>query len=323
MGKGSQWTEARRRELPLMGVRFFLAAALCAARIGGGEAPFALGCVAAAGPGAGGIAALLGCGMGLALFLDFASGLIQLGSAILIAAAMTALQGTKLSEKRGFAPACSGGMYLAVKGIWVLQSADPAAGLPLCLLTAALCALSAWGYVPLLRGRQPEEEGLRFLGLTLLAALGAAEPAGLSLGGVGVMTLAVLTAWRQGTAKALETGLLGGFLLDCCAGAGLRHAAACALAGLLTGEAAKGRRRRLAPALAAGLSGAILLLLTPGAEGQALLAEAALGGAPLPGPAGKALRRQAPGGGGARPLCPDGGDAPAAPLRGGGLPGPL
>ena len=62
MGKGSQWTEARRRELPLMGVRFFLAAALCAARIGGGEAPFALGCVAAAGPGAGGIAALLGCG---------------------------------------------------------------------------------------------------------------------------------------------------------------------------------------------------------------------------------------------------------------------
>ena len=299
MGKGSQWTEARRRELPLMGVRFFLAAALCAARIGGGEAPFALGCVAAAGPGAGGIAALLGCGMGLALFLDFASGLIQLGSAILIAAAMTALQGTKLSEKRGFAPVCSGGMYLAVKGIWVLQSADPAASLPLCLLTAALCALSAWGYVPLLRGRQPEEEGLRFLGLTLLAALGAAEPAGLSLGGVGVMTLAVLTAWRQGTAKALETGLLGGFLLDCCAGAGLRHAAACALAGLLAGEAAKGRRRRLAPALAAGLSGAILLLLTPGAEGQALLAEAALGGLlflALPGKlfGGKRLAAEAP-----------------------------
>ena len=299
MGKGSQWTEARRRELPLMGVRFFLAAALCAARIGGGEAPFALGCVAAAGPGAGGIAALLGCGMGLALFLDFASGLIQLGSAILIAAAMTALQGTKLSEKRSFAPVCSGGMYLAVKGIWVLQSADPAAGLPLCLLTAALCALSAWGYVPLLRGRQPEEEGLRFLGLTLLAALGAAEPAGLSLGGIGVMTLAVLTAWRQGMAKALETGLLGGFLLDCCAGAGLRHAAACALAGLLAGEAAKGRRRRLAPALAAGLSGAILLLLTPGAEGQALLAEAALGGLlflALPGKlfGGKRLAEEAP-----------------------------
>ena len=260
MGKGSQWTEARRRELPLMGVRFFLAAALCAARIGGGEAPFALGCVAAAGPGAGGIAALLGCGMGLALFLDFASGLIQLGSAILIAAAMTALQGTKLAEKRGFAPVCSGGLYFAVKGIWVLRSADPAAGLPLCLLTAALCGLSAWGYVPLLRGRQPEEEGLRFLGLTLLAALGAAEPAGLSLGGVGVMALAVLTAWRQGTAKALETGLLGGFLLDCRAGAGLRYAAACALAGLLAGEAAKGRKRRLAPALAAGLSGGILLL---------------------------------------------------------------
>ena len=299
MEKGKQWTEARRRELPLLGVRFFLAAALCAARIGGGEAPFALGCVAAAGPGAGGIAALLGCGMGLALFLDFASGLIQLGSAILIAAAMTALQGTKLAEKRGFAPVCSGGLYFAVKGIWVLRSADPAAGLPLCLLTAALCGLSAWGYVPLLRGRQPEEEGLRFLGLTLLAALGAAEPAGLSLGGVGVMALAVLTAWRQGTAKALETGLLGGLLLDCRAGAGLRHAAACALVGLLAGEAAKGRKRRLAPALAAGLSGGILLLLIPGAEGQALLAEAALGGLlflALPGKlfGGKRLAEEAP-----------------------------
>ena len=299
MEKGKQWTEDRRRELPLLGVRFFLAAALCAARIGGGEAPFALGCVAAAGPGAGGIAALLGCGMGLALFLDFASGLIQLGSAILIAAAMTALQGTKLAEKRGFAPVCSGGLYFAVKGIWVLRSADPAAGLPLCLLTAALCGLSAWGYVPLLRGRQPEEEGLRFLGLTLLAALGAAEPAGLSLGGVGVMALAVLTAWRQGTAKALETGLLGGFLLDCRAGAGLRYAAACALAGLLAGEAAKGRKRRLAPALAAGLSGVILLLLIPGAEGQALLAEAALGGLAflaLPGKlfGGKRLAEEAP-----------------------------
>ena len=299
MAKGIQLTEARRRDLPALGIRFFLAAALCAARIGGGEAPFALGCVAAAGPGAGGIAALLGCGLGLALFLDFSSGLIQLGSAILMAAAMTALQGTKLAEKRGFAPVCAGGLYFAVKGIWVLQSADPAAGLPLCLLTAALCGLSAWGYVPLLRGRQPEEEGLRFLGLTLLAALGAAEPAGLSLGGIGVMALAVLTAWRQGTAAALETGLLGGFLLDCCAGAGLRHAAACALAGLLAGQAAKGRKRRLAPALAAGLSGVVLLLLLPGAEGQALLAEAALGGLlflALPGRlfGGKRLAEEAP-----------------------------
>ena len=278
MGKGKQLTEARRRELPVLGIRFFLAAALCAARIGDGEAPFALGCVAAAGAGAGGIAALLGCGMGLALFLDFSAGLIQLGSAILIAAATTALQGTKLAEKRGFAPVSAGGMYLAVKGIWVLQSADPAEGLPLCLLTAALAALSAWGYVPLLRRKQPEEAGLRFLGLTLLAALGEAELAGLSLGGVGVMVLAILTAWRQGTAGALETGLLGGFLLDCCAGGGLRHAAACALTGLLCGQAAQGRRSRLAPALAAGLAGAALLLLTPGAEGQALLAEAALGG---------------------------------------------
>ena len=277
MAKGIQLTEARRRDLPALGVRFFLAAALCAARAGGGEAPFALGCVAAAGAGSGGIAALLGAGMGLTLFLDFSSGLIQLASGILVAAAMTALQGTKLAEKRGFAPLCAGGMYLAVKGIWILQAADPAGELPLCLLTAGLAALSAWGYAPLLRGRQPEEAGLRFLGLTLLAALGEAQISGVSLGGAGVMALSVLTAWRQGSASALEAGLLGGFLLDCCAGLGLRHAAACALTGLLSGQAAKGRRSRLAPALGAALSGSVLLLLSPGAEGQALLAETALG----------------------------------------------
>ena len=278
MAKGIQLTEARRRDLPALGIRFFLAAALCAARIGGGEAPFALGCVAAAGPGAGGLAALLGCGAGLSLFLDFSSGLIQLGASILTAAAMTALQGTKLAEKRGFAPLCAGGMYLAVKGIWILQSARPEAQLPACLLTASLGALSAWGYVPLLRGRQPEEAGLRFLGLTLLAALGEAQLSGVSLGGVGVMALTVLTAWRRGLGPALETGLMGGFLLDCGTGAGLCRSAACALTGLLCGQAAGGRRGRLAPALAAAGAGAVLLLLYPGAQGQALLAETALGG---------------------------------------------
>ena len=42
------------------GIRFFLTAALTASRTPGGYAPFALGCIAAAGPGADGGAALLG-----------------------------------------------------------------------------------------------------------------------------------------------------------------------------------------------------------------------------------------------------------------------
>nr|WP_325211475.1 AIR carboxylase family protein [uncultured Oscillibacter sp.] len=43
-----------------LGVRFFLAAALAAGQTAGGAAPFALGWVAAAGPGPEGIAALAG-----------------------------------------------------------------------------------------------------------------------------------------------------------------------------------------------------------------------------------------------------------------------
>ena len=54
------------------GIRFFLTAALTASQTAGGYAPFALGCIAAAGPGADGAAALLGGVTGALLFLDFA-----------------------------------------------------------------------------------------------------------------------------------------------------------------------------------------------------------------------------------------------------------
>ena len=54
--------ERRPARLLAMGIRFFLTAALTATRTPGGYAPFALGCAAACGPGAEGIAALLGAG---------------------------------------------------------------------------------------------------------------------------------------------------------------------------------------------------------------------------------------------------------------------
>ena len=49
--------QEQRRRLLAMGIRFFLAAALTASQAPGGYAPFALGCVAAAGGGASGAAA--------------------------------------------------------------------------------------------------------------------------------------------------------------------------------------------------------------------------------------------------------------------------
>ena len=77
------------------GIRFFLTAALTASQTPGGYAPFALGCIAAAGPGAGGIAALVGAGVGAALFLDFSDALPCLATGILIFTAATAFQGRK------------------------------------------------------------------------------------------------------------------------------------------------------------------------------------------------------------------------------------
>ena len=66
------------------GIRFFLTAALTASQMPDGHAPFALGCIAAAGPGAEGIAALAGAGAGAILFLDFGDALPFLAAGVLI-----------------------------------------------------------------------------------------------------------------------------------------------------------------------------------------------------------------------------------------------
>ena len=67
----------RRQTVRLLegGIRFFLAAALTASQTAGGYAPFALGLVAAAGPGFSGGMALAGAAAGAMLFLDFAQAL--------------------------------------------------------------------------------------------------------------------------------------------------------------------------------------------------------------------------------------------------------
>lgn len=53
MGHGQMiWQRDQAVRLVTWGIRFFLTAALTASKTPGGYAPFALGCVAAAGPGA-------------------------------------------------------------------------------------------------------------------------------------------------------------------------------------------------------------------------------------------------------------------------------
>ena len=167
------WSRHQPAQLLAWGIRFFLAAALTATQTPGDYAPFALGCVAACGPGAGGIAALLGAGVGAVLFLDFSGALPFLAAAILIFTTAAAFQGLKLLEGPLFHPLAGAGLFLAVSGIYVLQSLSPLRNLAPYLAATVLVGISAWYYQPLLQagGERPEPDSLLFLAGSILLAL--------------------------------------------------------------------------------------------------------------------------------------------------------
>lgn len=270
-------SEERRTGILRLGIRFFLAAALSASHIPGGGAPLALGCIAACGSGLGSIAALLGAGMGLALFLDFSEGLAQLGSAILIATAMSALAGLEITRKRWFSALCAGGLYLVVKLVYVLQSADLLGALPPCMMAAALAAFSAWAFQPALSQRETAEpRALWALAAGLLSTLCSVEVEGVSAGRLLLFALVLLTGWQSGSGEGTKAGLAAGLLADWMGGGtGCLFTAAFALGGLLSGSTAGHRRL---PAALRGLAGLALPALSAGSlTGQALLAEGALG----------------------------------------------
>ena len=139
------------------GIRFFLTAALTASQTAGGYAPFALGCIAAAGPGADGAAALLGGVTGALLFLDFQQVLALAAVGILILTAATAFRDTAFLQKPWVLPVLAAGMVLAVGGIYVLQSLDPLSHAAPCAAASALTGVSAHFFTRLF---QPEEDRL-------------------------------------------------------------------------------------------------------------------------------------------------------------------
>lgn len=290
------------------GIRFFLAAALTAARLPEGGAPFALGCVAACGAGGAGMAALLGTGVGTFLFLPFDQGLPHLASAVLMVTAAMALHGLKLLKRQWAVPAYAVALYLMVHLAYVAQSLAPMERLPVCLTAAALTGVSAWTYAPLLTPGQtvPDPAALRFLAVTLLCGGVDAEIAGISVGRALAACLVMLTAWQGGVTQGVTTGLWSGFLMDLYAGDGtLFFSGAYGFAGLVTGLRA-GRNRFSAAAVYLGAS-MILALTARGELGLPLLGESLLAGPVfllIPGRAlrGKRLERAAP----ARPSAAEG-----------------
>ena len=282
------------------GIRFFLAAALTASQTPGGYAPFALGCVAAAGPGADGAAALVGAGVGALLFLDFADALPFLATGILILTAATAFQGSRLLAGKRVLPLTAAGMSLAVGGIYVVQSLSPMEHLTPCLAAAGLTGAAAWFFRPLLQPEagHPAADSVLFLAASLLLALQDLEVLGLSIGRMLLCVLLAYTAYEQGAVAGASAGLGLGLTADLCAGTGSGiFTAGFGLAGLLAGSQTGRRRGRAALAFFTAALAALLPAREPLA--QPLLLEAAVGAGLfllLPGRlfGGKRVRRPEP-----------------------------
>ena len=280
------------------GIRFFLTAALTASRTPGGYAPFALGCIAAAGPGANGGAALLGGLVGAVLFVDFADALPFLAAGILILTAATAFQGTRFLSGRRVMALTAAVLFLVVSGIYVLQSLSPWDRLTPCLAAVGLTGAAAWFFIPLFQPREahPDAEGILFLTAALLLALEDLEILGLSIGRTLLCVLLAYTAYERGPVAGASVGLGLGLTADLCAGTGSGiFTAGLGLAGLLTGSRAGRGRSSAALAFVAAAMAALLPARDPLA--QPLLFESLAGAGGfllLPGRlfGGKRIRRQ-------------------------------
>lgn len=282
---------------PGWGIRFFLTAALTASQTVGSYAPFALGCVAAAGPGADGAAALLGGVAGALLFMEFSRVLAFAAVGVLVLTAVTAFQDTALLRRGWVLPVLSAVMVLAVEGIYVTQSLSPEDELTPCAAAAILTGVSAHFLRSLFRPSDDRlaPEGLLFLGAALTLALGDLTLGGASIGRALLCALLVCTAYGHGPLSGVTAGLGLGLMTDLSAGSSGLFTAAYGVAGLL---AAQCRRRSMAaPAFFLGALAAMLtsretlavMLLTETAAGAVLfllIPARAFGG--------KRMRREAP-----------------------------
>ena len=288
-----------RKERPAvllaLGSRFFLAAALTAARTEGGYAPVALGLVSAAGAGTGGAAAFAGTAVGALVFLDFAHALPHLAVAVLILTAASAFRGSRLLGSERTAALTAALLFLMVGGVYALQSLEPLEALPECMAAAALTGVSAWMLRPVLAQERRDRfgEGTLFLAAALLLTLAPLEVLGVSPGRSCMCLLLLWAACDRGTVFGVSMGLGLGLTLDLCMGSGA-FTAALGLGGLLAGRRQGRRRGSVGGAFLLGVSAAVLLSRDPYA--LPLLMESAVGSAAfllLPGRVfgGKRLQR--------------------------------
>lgn len=253
-------------------------------------------------------AALVGCVVGAALFMDFAQALPFLAAGVLILSAATAFRDLRLLETKWFLPLTAAGLFLSVSGIYVLQSLAPLEDLSPCVAAAVLVGLSAWYDQPLLwPGRERlEPDSLLFLAGSVMLALTDLELVGLSVGRALLCALLLYTAYQWGTLAGAAAGLGAGLTADFLSGGGsVLFGAAYGLAGMAAGSRTGHRRGGAALAFL----GAVLAALLPVHDALAvpLLLEAAVGTALfllLPGRVfgGKRVKRPEAAEGGPAPL---------------------
>ena len=219
----------RLQQLPcLRGALLCLVSAvftLC--RCCGGQAPFALGLLAAAGMGGEGKGIAIATALTAMVFLPFSAAAPHLACVALIATAAVAFRPSSLLSSRKSTAAVSAAVVLSVGGIYVVQSFDPLGTLPPYLACAALTAAGAWWFFPLAGGRW-ERQSILFLCAALAVSLGQGNALALtgagvlaSLGGVsaeGALGLGLLWDLAMGTADYTAPFALLGLALALTAG---------------------------------------------------------------------------------------------------------
>ena len=237
--------------------RFLLAAVLAVGDILGGYSPFALGFVAASGPGAGGFFALLGASMGYLLSKPLVDAFRYLATAILIYAVAFAFYDLKIYTTRFFMPLSA--VFLGgLTGFVYLAEAGWAATEVICFATELVLVGVSARFFTLAARRDATPDQQRLATLLTLGALAIALqavplPFSLSLGGI-LCAAAVLWAGRYVepfgcAASALALGLC----LDLAGGGGCVYAAAFGVGGLLTAVGAHWGRHLGVVSLMTGL----------------------------------------------------------------------
>lgn len=269
------WKREQSAQLLFGGIRFFLAGALTATQTAGGYAPFALGCVAAAGPGFGGGAALAGASLGALLMMEFADALAFCATAILIYTASMAFQGLPVLERPIVMPLLSGLMVLSVGGIYVMQSLSPEKMVAPCVIAAVLTGVSAWFFQGLLCRREGASavDAILFLSSALLLALGELTVWIISPGQALLCVLLLYTAYDREPTTGVAAGLGIGLVSDLVLSGGSLYTAAYGLGTLFCTL-----RQRRVPSALSFLAG-VLAAVLPSRQEEALplLLEAVMG----------------------------------------------